>query len=282
MKLAFSTNAYTNYTLAESIAAIANLGYSGVEILCDTPHWYPGRVSPREVNKISCLLKQAGLSISNLNVNTANCYSSSSATQNTFEPSLSNANKELREWRLNYTIDAIRLADSIGAKTISVTSGLPQAGYERHQSLGFFVDSLKTICAEGSKFGVNVGIEYEPGLLVERASDALEIIKSVDSDCLGVNFDIGHSYLVNENPTETVNLLAGRVWNVHIEDIKKQKHFHLVPGDGDVPLKEYLQSLKRTGYEKYLTVELYTYPHKPNEVGRRALDYLQNLVKQLQ
>jgi sugar phosphate isomerase/epimerase len=41
MKLAFSTNAFKKYSLEESIRAIANIGYEGVEILADVPHAYP-------------------------------------------------------------------------------------------------------------------------------------------------------------------------------------------------------------------------------------------------
>ena len=41
MKLAFSTNAFKRYSLQDSIKEIAEIGYRGVEILCDTPHAYP-------------------------------------------------------------------------------------------------------------------------------------------------------------------------------------------------------------------------------------------------
>jgi sugar phosphate isomerase/epimerase len=41
MHLAFSTNAFKKYSLEESIRAIANIGYEGVEILGDVPHAYP-------------------------------------------------------------------------------------------------------------------------------------------------------------------------------------------------------------------------------------------------
>jgi len=41
MKLAFSTNAYRNYSLEESIHSIASLGYDGIEIMCDEPHAFP-------------------------------------------------------------------------------------------------------------------------------------------------------------------------------------------------------------------------------------------------
>ena len=41
MKLAFSSNAYRNYSIEESIDLIHLAGYSGVEIMCDIPHAFP-------------------------------------------------------------------------------------------------------------------------------------------------------------------------------------------------------------------------------------------------
>ena len=80
------------------------------------------------------------------------------------------------------------------------------------------MESLKHICEAAAKYGVKLGIEYEPGLLVERAVELAEVIERVGSPELGANLDIGHSYLDGESPEAAVALLAGRIWNVHVED----------------------------------------------------------------
>ncbi len=41
MKFAFSTNAYRNFSIEESIDSISEVGYSAIEIMCDIPHAYP-------------------------------------------------------------------------------------------------------------------------------------------------------------------------------------------------------------------------------------------------
>ena len=96
---------------------------------------------------------------------------------------------------------------------------------------------------------------------------------------LGANLDIGHSYLDGESPEATVALLSGRIWNVHVEDISKRKHFPLVPGDGDLPFSRYFDALRDTGYNGFLTVELYSFPDQPEEAGNRALQYLSTLLR---
>ena len=47
MKLAYSSNAYLNYSIEETIARIAGLGYAGLELLADVPHAWPAGLLPR-------------------------------------------------------------------------------------------------------------------------------------------------------------------------------------------------------------------------------------------
>ena len=280
MKLAYSTNAYTRTDLESALRSIAGLGFAAAEILCDRPHWFPGEVSDQQLEQIATQLKTLGLKVSNLNINTANGYYDPQPVENVFEPSLTNKDPQLRAWRERYTIDGIKLAQRLNAPCISLTSGRPIPGTPPEEALDYFVDSLKRICAVAAEQDVKVGIEYEPGLLVESAVEVKQIIDRVDSPNLGVNFDIGHSRVFGEAIDETVDLLAGRIWNVHVEDIKGRKHFHLIPGLGDLPFDQYISALRRVNYDGYLTVELYSYPEQPDAAGRQALDYLSALLGQ--
>ncbi len=281
MQLAYSTNAFTKSDLITSLNQIADLGYRGVEILCEKPHWYPDDVSEENIENVKLTLLERNLKISNLNANTANSYFSSPPPENVFEPSLTNKDAEVRKIRENIIIDVIQLAHKIGAPCISVTSGHPTPGCLPEAANRNFTDSLKKICEQAHRYNIKIGIEYEPGLIVERAEEVLEIIHRVDSELLGVNLDIGHSYLNLEVPETTIQSLSERIWNVHIEDIKNMKHFHLPPGEGDISFSRYLKSLSRINYQGFLTVELYSFPDQPIEVGKKAIDYLAVLLKEL-
>ena len=41
MNLAFSSNAYTRFSIEDTIHRIAALGYAGLELLADVPHAWP-------------------------------------------------------------------------------------------------------------------------------------------------------------------------------------------------------------------------------------------------
>lgn len=281
MRLAYSSNAFTRTDLPAAIREVAALGYEGIEILCDRPHWFPGEVKAEDVDEIAGLLAHHGLAVSNLNANTANGYFDPPPPENVFEPALCNPDEELRAWRRSYTVDAMALARAVGATCVSVTSGRPRSGVRPEASLELFVDSLSRLCDEAERLGVNLGVEYEPGLLVERAVELAEVIDRVGSPRLGANLDIGHSFLDGETPEDAARLLAGRIWNVHVEDIRGRKHFHLPPGEGDLPFAEYFRALSNVGFDGFLTVELYSFPDTPVEVGRQAIEHLRPLAAPL-
>ena len=60
VKLAFSTNAFTRFSLIEALRGIKRAGFSGVEILADTPHAYPGTADARIIRGE---LDQLGLAV---------------------------------------------------------------------------------------------------------------------------------------------------------------------------------------------------------------------------
>jgi len=278
MQIAYSTNAYTRWPLPDALRSIAGLGFTGAEILCDTPHCLPMQDTDAMLDGLAEVIEQTGLAITNLNANTANYFFDPPPAENTFEPALSSANEDHRQWRIDNTVRAIEIAARLGAGCVSVTAGRPIPGCPPDVAIDLFVESLQDICAAAEKHDVRIGIEYEPGLLIERATELAVVLDRTGSPQLGANWDIGHSWLDGESPEEAVDLIGPRIWNVHVEDIRARKHFHLVPGDGDLPFARYFEALSGAGYDGFLTVELYTYPEQPEAVGRRSIEYLSSLL----
>ena len=69
MQLAFSTNAYTRFSLIESLRRIREAGFGAVEILADQPHAYPEQMTPGLAMEVADELSRLGLSVSNVNAN---------------------------------------------------------------------------------------------------------------------------------------------------------------------------------------------------------------------
>ena len=52
MTFGYSTNAYTRFDLLTALEMIAEIGFSGVEIMCDQPHLYPPEWHEQEILRL--------------------------------------------------------------------------------------------------------------------------------------------------------------------------------------------------------------------------------------
>src|SRR5262249_31956430 len=226
MKLAFSTNAYTRFTLDEAIRDIKRAGYDGVEILADVPHAYPDAINEALVQSVNKALAETGLAVSSINANCSFGYWKDAPPEPYFEPSLISPNPKHRADRSELIFKTLNFARAIGAKNISITSGRLLGGMPPKRAAEQFGESIKPILDRAVRAGVNIGIECEPGLFLEYVAELREWIDRLAHPRLGANLDIGHSQVIGESIPEVVNLLGDRIWNLHIEDIPARKHYH--------------------------------------------------------
>lgn len=278
MKISFSTNAFVRYSVFEALERIAAIGYQGVELLADVPHLYPPTISPQEIAKIRELLDRKGLEPANINANTAVGYYGRTFWEPLFEPSLAHPDFQLRKWRIDYTRKCLEFAKELRVPNISITSGRTVPGIHPEKSLSLFEESLLELLDYSANLEVAIGVEYEPGLLVENFQELLGLIQRINCPWLGCNLDIGHSYLSGENLERVLESLSYSIFHIHLEDIRNRKHFHLIPGHGEIDFHALFQILNKHNYRGFVTVELYTYPQEPENAAREAFRYLNNLT----
>lgn len=272
VRFAYSTNAYTRWPLEEALQSIRRLGFDGAEILVDVPHLVPP-VHPDAARRLRARLERAGLAISNLNVNTSRALRPGA---NEGDPGPTLASGSENPLVLRYILDAVDLARELGADTLSVTSGPPDPtaqGFGRTR----FISSLRQILRAAEAHGIRIGIEYEPDFLVGDLRSLLSVLQEVDHPLLGANLDLGHAHVVGDDPAKAIRSLRGRIWNMHVEDIRGRVHHHLVPGEGDVDFASIREAVEETGYAGFLTVELYTCADAPEAAGTRSLAYLRRV-----
>jgi sugar phosphate isomerase/epimerase len=281
MKLAFSTNAFKKYSLESAIMTIAGIGYEGLEILCDIPHLYPPNfMEGNQIKIIKNLLSKCNLQISNLNAFTL--Y----GINDVYHPSWIEEDKELRLLRIKHTIDCIHIAKEIGAKSISTEPGGPiesicSLNDNRKRLQTLFVEGLKMAAQVAEQNGISILVEPEPNLLIENSRQFLDIIKTVDSKSVKLNFDIGHFYCVREDPARLIYELSDYIEHFHLADISKERvHNHLIPGNGSIDFHSVFKAINGIGYKGFVTVELYPYQENPQTVAKTAYEYLKGIIMQ--
>ncbi len=277
MKLSFSTNAFVRSSVPEAIEIIAGIGYSGVEILADVPHIYPPSTTEAELAEIALSLEKNRIRAVNINANTAVGYYGTRFWEPLFEPSLANPERDARRWRVEYTKKCIDMARFLSCPNVSITSGKMVPGIKPEKSLLLLKESLFEIL-EYAAGDIRVGMEYEPGLLVERATELEDLIGQIGAENFGANLDLGHSHLAGEAPMQVAQKLSARIFHVHLEDISRRKHYHLIPGEGDMHFKEIFRALETIPYDGFITIELYTYPETPDEAAKKAYNYINEII----
>ena len=269
MRLAFSTNAYLNHSFSDAVSRLAGLGYRGVEVMADVPHAWPANLLPEQKQAIRDSLAKNNLAISNVNafmMHAVNDY-----RQKYWYPSWIEPDANYRSVRLDHTKRALTLAKVLGAKCITTEPGGPLEGRPWGDCLKLFVEMLKPVVEHAEKEQVLLLVEPEPDLLIETADQYLEFAAKLSSPYLGLNFDIGHSYCVKDDPAETVRRLGPLIRHVHLEDIAPTRvHHHLIPGEGAIDFGATLKALKEVGYDGWVTIELYTCHENPDHAARVA------------
>ncbi len=281
MKLAFSSNAYLRFTLEETVRRIAGFGYRGIELLADVPHAWPAGLLPERVDEIRKLIDDAGLTVSNINAFMMNAVAD--PRQPYWHPGWTDPDPHYRAIRREHTKRALRLAADLGAPHITTEpGGFLAPGQTRVEASQIFYEELMPCLDVADEVGVGLLIEPEPELLIEKFGEYLEFVDRLDSPRVGLNFDVGHAYCVGEDPQDWVATMAEHTVHYHLEDIAPTRvHQHLVPGHGAIDFAATLLEIQKTGYDGWLTVELYPYGADPDSAAREAREYLLRTMSEI-
>ena len=143
------------------------------------------------------------------------------------------------------------------------------------------------------KYGVRLTFHHHMGTVVQTAAETDRLMAGTDPKYVGLLFDSGHFAYCGEDPVEQVRKHAGRIWHVHLKDIRPEVVAHVlsehlsflegvrqgaftIPGDGCVQFDPIFQTLADSGYEGYMVVEAEQDPAKANplEYAIRARKFI--------
>jgi sugar phosphate isomerase/epimerase len=279
MRLAFSTNAYLKHPFDEAASRIASFGYEGLELLADVPHAWPAGLLAVQKRGILEAMDRSRLKFSNINAFMMNAVND--RRQPYWHPSFIEPESNYRQVRIDHTKRALDLCAELGAPHITTEPGGPlPPGQPRQEAIDLFVEVLKPLAQHAHDRGVLLLIEPEPDLLLETTDQYLEVAERLNAPSIGLNFDVGHAFCVREDLPRAISKLAPHIRHYHFEDIAATRvHHHLVPGTGAIDFAAVMTAIRATGYDGWLTVELYPFLDDPDTAARTALEVLRPLVQ---
>ncbi|MBX3578738.1 MAG: sugar phosphate isomerase/epimerase and 4-hydroxyphenylpyruvate domain-containing protein [Rhizobiaceae bacterium] len=255
--------------LTEKLAAIAAAGFDGVEIFENDFLAFDG--TPRDVGRIA---RDAGLEIT--------CFQPFRDFEGLPEPQRSRAFD-----RAERKFD---LMQELGAELMLVCSSVsPVALGGIDRAAGDF----RALGERAAKRGLRVGYEALAwGRHVSDHRDAWEIVRRADYPSVGLILDSFHT-LARKIDIGSIRAIPGdRIFIVQLADapsvemdlLYRSRHFRNMPGEGDLPVGEFMAAVAATGYDGYLSLEIFNDQFRggsPTSIaadGKRSLLWLMDQV----
>jgi sugar phosphate isomerase/epimerase len=117
-------------------------------------------------------------------------------------------------------------------------------------------------------------------MVVDTMSRFADLLLWIDAPNLKLTLDIGHLQCQGELPiSEQIRRFFPRLVNVHLEDMRRGRHEHLLFGEGEIDFPPVLQTLAEVGYQGGIHVELSRHSHEAPEAARRAFSFVAPLMK---
>ncbi len=273
--LGYNTNGLAHHELFDAVGLLGEIGYRSVAITIDH-----GALSPREdwrgqLPRLRTMLDRLGLRSA---IETGARFLLD--PQEKHEPTLLSADPAARARRVAFYEHAIHCAAELGSTCVSLWSGVLRQPLPEAQAMDLLASGLEAVLACAERSGVVVGFEPEPGMLVDSMARFAALLSRVDSPNLKLTLDVGHLQCQGEVPIAgEIRRWSSRLVNVHVEDMRRGWHEHLMFGEGEIDFPPVLQALAEVGYQGGVHVELSRHGHAAPEAARRAYAFLNPIIE---
>ena len=243
MKIAYGTYGMPCTQPKEAIAAVAGMGYDGIEICCgpNSPT-HPDRLDATDRQRMKSQLAELGLEVPALML----CISFTADGPGEHAANLDTFAK------------TAQLGHDLGVDTpvITFTMGGQSDLYEHQRDE--FVRRLRDYSDAAASCAAIVAAEPHVSGAIDRPDRAVWLIEAVDSPLVRLNFDISHFDLIGLGIDECVAPLAPHSVHTHVKDghMVDGKVQFLLPGQGDFDYVAYLKAMEAAGWTGHITVEI--------------------------
>ena len=144
---------------------------------------------------------------------------------------------------------AIEYATALGVKQVNCLAGKAPAGTDPAVLRRTFVENLRHAAGELGRHGIRLLIEPIntrdiPGFYLSRSSQAMEIIDTVGSSNLFLQYDVYHMQVMEGDLAKTIAKCLPRIAHLQIADSPGRHE----PGTGEINFAYLFDEIDRLGY----------------------------------
>ncbi len=191
------------------------------------------------------------------------------------------------------------LALDIGASYVQLLTGpvAPGGAYVGPADLStaelrrVTASAIQSVADLGASSGLRYYLEPVAWTPLSSLGQAVDVIDAAERDNVGLVLDFWHLWQRGATPEDIAGLDARVIFGVDFADAlgppgtgtPDQRSRCVWPGDGDIPLREWVDAVRSTGFDGWWDNELYSPPHwelaDPFAVGAGLHDVLEKLLR---
>jgi sugar phosphate isomerase/epimerase len=275
MRLGYNTNGLAHHSLPAAIELLAGLGYRSIAITLDHGCLDPyAEDFKRQLTRTAALLAKYNMRSV---IETGARFLLNPSEKH--EPTLISGDELGRLRRIDFLNRAIDTAAALGSDCVSLWSGVNRHHVGRDQAMSHLTSGLRRVLEYADRRDVTIGVEPEPGMLIDTMASFDELSQQVDSPRLRLTLDVGHLHCLGETPIAgEIRRWSDRLVNVHIEDMRAGVHEHLMFGEGEIDFPPIIATLAEVGYDGGVHVELSRHSHDGPSAAEQAFEFLSSLM----
>jgi sugar phosphate isomerase/epimerase len=173
----------------------------------------------------------------------------------------------------------VDLGAELGVKVVQIAAGKTLS--DPDEADAWVKAGWKEVYEHAMSRNIVLATELAEEQYVARPSEAIDVLKAIGAtpDHFGMVMDISHMWVQRLDVPEQIRLLGKeRIKVVHVDDMKRYKHFHLPIGEGSIDILAALKTLKQIGYDGYLMIEMYNFYDDPEPCMKKCVANLKRLL----
>jgi len=266
MKLAVSNIAWDSGDMGRHLEILSETGCSGLELAPSKIWDEPVNISDNEYSKFKKNVSNYGLEIPSLHSLT---YT---------RPDLHFfKGEQIREKLISYIKKLIEKAYILDCQFIVFGSASCRdtGGLDREYCKDILIDSFYELASYAEKYNVNILIEYLSKKFtdcINTPSEAWNLVNCVNHPFFNMHVDLRTSIEIGEDIPYTWQRYHNKICHCHVSD-----------PDLKIPSEKYnehyiaARSMKKTGYSKYISIEMREIPGETEKNLFKAIDFIKKV-----
>ena len=272
MRLGYNTNGFAHHRLEDAVAILAEIGYQSVAVTLERDLLDPPdrRGVAGAVERLRPVVDRGGLGVT---IETGSRFILDPWRKH--QPTLISGADEGRRKRIQFLKAAVDVAAEVGAESVSLWCGEADDAPGEVEHYARLTGGLRELLDYAGEKSVRLAVEPEPAMFIDTMAKFARLHAELSHPLFGLTLDVGHIHCLGDGSTaDHIRQWRDVLWNVHIEDIRRGAHEHLMFGDGDMDFAPIFEALREMDYVGPVHVELSRHSYDAVNAARMAFEYL--------